>query len=226
MLGGSGDVELYESDNITADRLGNPLPMQGRYTTAPATIKRSTRAPTLPEGVKPTRAIEVQDSVLRNVGARPWDRDAHDKRILADTIEGRGKIINSEQEVGGYTRPETHIPTLRRIEVESAVHDAALELVARADHVLPTLVVVVRKPVCLRIHILILVFVGEIQRLARQLQVVGDVKGRREVDVERLDGPFDKPIALLESAGITMFRARHRGEIRPAIRRGYPAPRT
>ena len=48
------------------------------------------------------RAIEVQDSVLRNAGARPWDRDAHDKRVLADTIEGRGKIIDSEQEVGGY----------------------------------------------------------------------------------------------------------------------------
>jgi len=56
----------------------------------------------LPEGVTLMRAVEVQDAVLRNVGARPWDRDAHDKRILADTIEGRGKIIDSEQEVGGY----------------------------------------------------------------------------------------------------------------------------
>jgi pectate lyase len=101
-LGGSGDVEIYDADNITADRLGRPLPMQGRYTTAPVTIKRTTRAPQLPEGVAPMRAVEVQDAVLRNVGARPWDRDAHDKRILADTIEGRGKIIDSEQEVGGY----------------------------------------------------------------------------------------------------------------------------
>jgi hypothetical protein len=102
MLGGSGDVEIYDTDNLTADRLGSQLPAQGRYTTAAATIKRTTRAPQLPEGVAPMRAVEVQDAVLRNVGARPWDRDAHDKRILADTIEGRGKIINSEQEVGGY----------------------------------------------------------------------------------------------------------------------------
>ena len=101
-LGGSGDVEIYDSDNITADRLGRPLPMQGRYTTAAATIKPVTRAPQLPEGVKPMRAVEVQDSVLRNAGARPWDRDAHDKRIFADTIEARGKIIDSEREVGGY----------------------------------------------------------------------------------------------------------------------------
>ncbi|MGH8500728.1 MAG: hypothetical protein ACRERV_18240, partial [Methylococcales bacterium] len=26
----------------------------------------------------------------------------HDRRILADVIEGRGKIIDSENEVGGY----------------------------------------------------------------------------------------------------------------------------
>jgi len=40
--------------------------------------------------------------VIKNVGARPWDRDHTDSRILADTIEGRGKIIDSEREVGGY----------------------------------------------------------------------------------------------------------------------------
>jgi pectate lyase len=102
MLGGSGDVELYTSDNITADRLGRPLPELGRYTTAPAAIRRITKAPTLPEGVTPMRAVEVQDSVIRNAGARPWDRDHDDQRVLADTIEGRGKIIDSEKEVGGY----------------------------------------------------------------------------------------------------------------------------
>jgi hypothetical protein len=36
------------------------------------------------------------------VGARPWDRDHTDSRILADTIEGRGRIIDNEQQVGGY----------------------------------------------------------------------------------------------------------------------------
>lgn len=48
------------------------------------------------------RSIDVQDSVIRNAGARPWDRDPIDARIVADTIEGRGEIIDSEEQVGGY----------------------------------------------------------------------------------------------------------------------------
>jgi len=50
----------------------------------------------------------VQDAVIRSAGARPWDRDPIDARIVANTIEGRGAIIDSEQDVGGYPAyPET-----------------------------------------------------------------------------------------------------------------------
>ena len=42
------------------------------------------------------RAADVQDAVIRNAGARPWDRDPIDARIVADTIEGRGEIIDNE----------------------------------------------------------------------------------------------------------------------------------
>jgi hypothetical protein len=102
MLGGAGDVELYMKDNIAMDRLGRPLPMLGRYTTSAAKIIEVKTAPSFPEGVKPLPAVEVENSVIANAGARPWDRDEHDWRVIADTIEGRGKIIDSEQEVGGY----------------------------------------------------------------------------------------------------------------------------
>ena len=101
-LGGSGDVELYAQDNIAVDRLGRPLPTEGRYTTSPAAIQHVPQPPSMPEGLKPLAASEVQDAVIRNAGARPWDRDAIDRRIIADTIEGRGEIIDSEQDVGGY----------------------------------------------------------------------------------------------------------------------------
>ena len=67
--------------------------------------------PPLPFGVKPLPAAAVQDAVIRNAGARPWDRDKVDIRIVADTIEGRGKIIDSEDEVGGYpSEAETRQP--------------------------------------------------------------------------------------------------------------------
>ncbi|HWJ04429.1 MAG TPA: hypothetical protein VNS57_01410 [Steroidobacteraceae bacterium] len=101
MLGGSGDLEWYADDNVAVDRLGRPLPQFARYTTAPVAVKEVAR-PELPFGVKLLPSAEVQDAVIREAGARPWDRDPHDARIVADVIEGRGRIIDSEQEVGGY----------------------------------------------------------------------------------------------------------------------------
>ena len=101
MLGGSGDVELYAHDNLAVDRLGGPLPQLGRYTTAPAAT-RTIPEPPLPAGVRVLPSADVQDAVIRNAGARPWDRDAIDQRIVADTIEGRGAIIDNERDVDGY----------------------------------------------------------------------------------------------------------------------------
>ncbi len=107
-FGGSGDVELYAKDNIAVDRLGRPLPAEGRYTTASASVRHVEQPVSMPEGLKVLAASEVQDAVIRNAGARPWDRDAIDRRIVADTIEARGEIIDSEQDVGGYpVQPET-----------------------------------------------------------------------------------------------------------------------
>ncbi len=110
MLGGSGSVEWYAEDNLAVDRLGRPLPATARYTTAAAQLIPITR-PALPEGVRVLPAVDVQDQVIRNAGARPWDRDAIDARIVANVIEGRGAIISSEREVGGYPAyPETRQP--------------------------------------------------------------------------------------------------------------------
>jgi hypothetical protein len=75
--------------------------MVSRYTNSAADTKEVKRAPVVPAWA-PIRAADVQDFVIKYVGARPWDRDHTDSRILADTIEARGKIIDSESEVGGY----------------------------------------------------------------------------------------------------------------------------
>lgn len=102
MVGGSGDVEVYTSDNLIVDRIGQDLPAQGRYTTAPIRVTALAKPPALPFGVNVLPSAQVQDAVLAQAGARPWDRDDIDRRILADVAEGRGKIIDSEMEVGGY----------------------------------------------------------------------------------------------------------------------------
>ncbi len=99
-IGGSGDVAIHEQDNIAVDRWGRSLPMRGMYTTAPIKVLKlpAARIP----GVTPMPARAVQDHVVKNAGAFP--RDAIDARIVADTIEGRGYIIDSQSEWGGYPK--------------------------------------------------------------------------------------------------------------------------
>lgn len=102
MLGGHGDLDLYMRDNLAQDMNGKALPQIGRYTTGAAKINIATKPLDMPPGLSIEPAFGLESDLLTTVGARPWDRDAHDVRILADIAEGRGKIIDSESEVGGY----------------------------------------------------------------------------------------------------------------------------
>jgi pectate lyase len=102
-FGGSGDLLLHAADNIAVDRLGRPLPAQGRYTTAPVgVIEKTTLPDSEPPHLEKVATERVQDLLVRDAGARPWERDPIDSRIVADVIEGRGRIIDSEREVDGY----------------------------------------------------------------------------------------------------------------------------
>jgi len=114
MLGGEGDVELYREDNIAVDNQGAALPMIGRYTNASGSptgrlIEVAVR-PKLPLDLDPLPASEVVDAVLAHAGARPWERDAVDRRVIDDVKSGGGRIIDSENDVGGYppALPATH----------------------------------------------------------------------------------------------------------------------
>ncbi|NBB53334.1 pectate lyase [Rhizobium sp. CRIBSB] len=102
MIGGAGDVEYYGRDNIAVDQVGEPIRMFGRYTTSPARIIEVRRPPVWWEGLTPIAAVDVQRTVLANVGARPWDRDMRDVLLIAEVAEGRGEIIDHERQVGGY----------------------------------------------------------------------------------------------------------------------------
>ncbi len=110
MLGGDGDVEVATSNNLAYDRWGKPTPIFGRYTTSSAAIIERPFDPATTKDLNVLEPHEVEAYVLKNVGARPWDRDGHDVRVLADTAEGRGEIIDSQEEVGGYPKVE---PTRR-----------------------------------------------------------------------------------------------------------------
>ncbi|MBI1407473.1 MAG: pectate lyase [Caulobacter sp.] len=105
-IGGYGDLEYYGKDNIAVDRYGRPLPMFGRYTTSPAKIIQKPAPMLWPEGLKAMPASAVQQSVLIGAGARPWDRDANDVQLISDVAEGRGRIIDSEDDLHGYPDPK------------------------------------------------------------------------------------------------------------------------
>lgn len=107
MIGGSGDIDLYLDDNLAVDVVGEKtIPDVGSYTTAPVKVNRLRTAPALPFGVNLLPSAQVQDSVILNAGATPWNRDTIDRRIVADVVEGRGDIIDSQDQVGGYPKYE------------------------------------------------------------------------------------------------------------------------
>ncbi len=89
-------VELFMDDNLATDMNEKPLPQ-----TSGAFTKLDAR-PFWPAGLVALPAAQVKEHVLKNAGARPWDRDAVDRRIVQAAVEKKGRIIDSEQDVGGY----------------------------------------------------------------------------------------------------------------------------
>lgn len=102
MIGGVGDLLYYGRDNIAVDRHGNELPMFGRYGVTSADIVVEPQPLHDLSGFDILPAQDVETVLLSTSGARPWDRSEMETRVLFFIAEGRGSIIDSEEEVGGY----------------------------------------------------------------------------------------------------------------------------
>ena len=104
MMGGEGPLELDIHGNLALKADGSPMETTGRF-------GDFTPLMTLKAHAYVDRTAELRahmETVLETCGARPWERDPIDARIVADVRKGTGKLIDSEQEVGGYpVRPET-----------------------------------------------------------------------------------------------------------------------
>ncbi|GGD70304.1 pectate lyase family protein [Croceicoccus mobilis] len=108
MLGGVGDLKYYGRDNIAVDRHGEKLPMFGTYGQTSAKLIEEAEPLASLSGYDLMPSKEVETYVLRNAGARPWDRSDEEIRVLFYIAEGRGHTIDSQEEVGGYPSfPET-----------------------------------------------------------------------------------------------------------------------
>lgn len=103
-LGGDGDLAFYGRDNRAVDRFGNALPQFGRYGETKAKLITADQPLAKLDGYTILPSGEVETSVLATAGARPWDRDPQDIRVLFFVAEGRGEIIDDESQVGGYPK--------------------------------------------------------------------------------------------------------------------------
>lgn len=122
LVGKRGDV--YMEDNQAVASNGKPIALvSGRIT-------RLNEKPVWPEGLTPLASGDVVDYVTKHAGARPRDRDATDKRIIKDFQERRGRIINSQNDVGGYPKPKitTRPLDVPEVDVESWLNKLAMEL--------------------------------------------------------------------------------------------------
>lgn len=100
---GQGDLDLYARDNRSSYAGGAAMPALRILPTTPLPkVRRLSAAPLWPKGLKALPASAVEAHVLATAGARPWERDAVDARILRQVKDGTGRVIDDEAEVGGY----------------------------------------------------------------------------------------------------------------------------
>jgi hypothetical protein len=105
-IGGVGDLQYYGRDNVAIDRYGNDLPMFGRYGHTRAQILQQDTPLHDLDGYSIMPSEDVETVLLATSGARPWDRSEMEIRVLFYIAEGRGEVIDSEDEVGGYPQFE------------------------------------------------------------------------------------------------------------------------
>ncbi len=107
---GDGPMQGYFEDNLRLNRSGFEDPNIYEFAELSGIFLReitdpSTRVPTPPishSSVIPMPSDQVQPSVINRSGARPWEIDPVDARIKAEVITLTGRIINSENDVGGF----------------------------------------------------------------------------------------------------------------------------
>lgn len=112
-----GVGKLYQQDNLLYDQAGT-LVWNGtsgdRARLANNEVLMVDRPMLAPKDFTPLPANETEAYVLKNAGARPKDRDAIDRRLVQDYLDRKGKVIDSQDEVGGYPKA---IATHRTLDV-------------------------------------------------------------------------------------------------------------
>jgi hypothetical protein len=105
-----GPCDVFLKDNRYFDAEGNSLPPVPQFRDAQSRLstidpRNELRVvdgpPAWPPRLTARPASETAEWVLASAGARPWDRDITDRRLIEEAKSGGGKIINFESELDG-----------------------------------------------------------------------------------------------------------------------------
>lgn len=114
----SGKGDAYMEDNFASGLDEESVPLVSGY------ITQLEEKSVWPEGLKPIPSKSVVEYITEHAGARPRNRDATDKRIIREFMERKGRVINSQNEVGGYPKTEM---TARKLNIPETNIEAWLD---------------------------------------------------------------------------------------------------
>ena len=121
LVASKGDA--YLEDNIALDRTGAAVPLTS------GNIRILNEKP-IWGNITPLSASAVVDHVVQSAGARPKDRDEIDLRIISELLAREGRVIDSQQEVGGYPPKNT---VIRRLDIPADVDAWLARLAAEIE---------------------------------------------------------------------------------------------
>lgn len=93
-----GPCDLHLHDNLYCDVSGAALPV--KVSDSDGKLNLVKNPPPWPSRLEAKPASETTKWVLSNAGARPWDRDEIDHRLVEEARTNGGRIIDHESEAG------------------------------------------------------------------------------------------------------------------------------
>lgn len=118
------NAPMLQGDAFMADNQAFDLAGQAALQSFGGVTQLEAR-PLWPIGLRAWPASQTREAVLAGAGARPADRDSVDQRLIADIRAGKGRHIDSQEEVGGYPAAK---PSQRSLQVPARDIEAWLEV--------------------------------------------------------------------------------------------------
>lgn len=98
---GEGAVEVHARDNVRVVSRGGLEPLSDGAVEA-SILRHDLKSAHVPADIDIWQAAQTWARLFETAGMRPWERDAVDAGILSRARGGVTRIIDSEQDVGGY----------------------------------------------------------------------------------------------------------------------------